>query len=229
MPDHPCVQSAEIGAVFVGFSQLSELVNQTSYQQHLPTDKFKTADIYQIYISYLAWYDGTPELGQVGKYSTPAVLFLQYVYFYIWYLPSKADKTTLSMYFQFAILTLLWPVVEVKVEVDNDIFPTPPGHLCWEVATAIQRLTKTFSQLFTLRRAPAFVSHMLGTACCALITMSRSSTDNSNAMVPVTTGAAPDDFPLVVSYSIESLAEMAKTQRGAQQELAKVEHLINME
>lgn len=222
MHNHPCVQSADTGAVFVCFSQLSELVNKASYQQHLPTNNVKTTDICQIYISYLEWYDGTPELGQVGKYSTPAVLFLQYVYFHP-YFPINTDEMGPSMYFQFAMLTLLWPVVDV----DNDVFATTPRHLCWEAATAIQQLTKTFSQLYTLRRLPTFASYILSTACTALITMTRSGADDSAASVPLATVAKLEDFPIVVGQAVENLAEIAKTQRGAQLDLASVQQLIN--
>ena len=127
------------------------------------------------------------------------------------------------MYFQFSILTLLWPVVDV----DNDTFDLAPRRICWEAAIAIEELAMTFAQLYTLRRMPAFASHILTTACVALISMTRSNAEKPTAPAPATTSSILERLPLAISNAVESLAEIAMSQKGAQRELAKVQYLIH--
>lgn len=77
--EHPCIQPAQIAAVFNCFSQLSEIMHRATYQQQLPVDEDRITKLLDIYSSYLAWYATAPEMIQVSRDSTPTVLFLQYV------------------------------------------------------------------------------------------------------------------------------------------------------
>lgn len=83
MSEHPCIQPARIPTVFNCYCQLSELVHQASYRQQMQMLQVRAVDIVDTYTLYLTWYDGAPELTQVGKGSTPAVLFLQYVFLFL--------------------------------------------------------------------------------------------------------------------------------------------------
>lgn len=74
---HSCIQPARIPAVFSCYCQLSELIHRASCRQSLPVDESRAEYIVQTYAIYLSWYDSAPELLQVGKESTPSVLFLQ--------------------------------------------------------------------------------------------------------------------------------------------------------
>ena len=127
------------------------------------------------------------------------------------------------MYYHFAILTLFWPVV------GNEDMGTglAPRSLCTEAAKTIQELAQAFSRLYTLRRAPAFSSHILAVACTALITIAR---DTALPITAFTTrrrpGLMPESFSMSISHAIGSLAEMAIFHKGAQQELAAIQQLV---
>lgn len=130
-----------------------------------------------------------------------------------------------SIYYHFAILTLLWPLLAME-QVGPQL---SPRHICYEAADAIQQLVKTFSQLYTLRRIPAFASHILSTACIALITMARSHTGPRRASaLELDATAICESLPSGISNAIASLTEIAASQRGAQRDLIRVQYLVHV-
>lgn len=126
------------------------------------------------------------------------------------------------MYFQFAILTLFWPLVGSELLGSG----LSPRSLCTDAAKAIQKLAQTFSRLYTLRRTPAFTSHILTTACIALITIAG---ENDRPTVPstgVTASGMRESLSVSISHAIGSLSEMAIFQKGAKEELVTIHRLM---
>lgn len=101
-----------------------------------------------------------------------------------------------------------------------------PSSLCVEAAKTIQELVQAFSRLYTLRRAPAFLSHILTTTCIVLLTISRDREVPTTASTSSQMGLMPEDFSASISYAIGSLAEMAVYHKGAQQELLTIQQLV---
>lgn len=126
------------------------------------------------------------------------------------------------MYYHFAILTLFWPVVGI----DDAGLGLSTRSLCAEAAKSIQELVQAFSRLYTLRRAPAFASHILMTACTALITLARDTAFPISTFTSKPSGLIPESFSMAISHAIGSLAEMAIFHKGAQQELMTVQQLV---
>lgn len=120
------------------------------------------------------------------------------------------------MYYHFAILTLFWPVMDTD-SLGSDL---APRSLCAEAAKTIQELSQAFSRLYTLRRAPAFLSHILTTACRALLTIAR----RKEALASMS--SMPESFSASISRAIGSLAEMAIFHEGAQKELLAIQKLV---
>lgn len=129
------------------------------------------------------------------------------------------------MYYQFAVLTLFWPLMAIE-RVGTHL---SPRHLCSEAANSIQKLIQTFSRLYTLRRVPAFASHILTTACIALITMARSDAGpNHKAFLSADMALVPENFPICISHAMTSLAEIAVSQRGAHRDLIRVQYMVHV-
>ncbi|KAF5697412.1 nitrogen assimilation transcription factor nirA [Fusarium mundagurra] len=89
-----------------------------------------------IYTEYLDWYSSVPEVLRLGRNFTPAVLFVH-------------------MYYHFAILLLFGPFVKLRITGSEVL----PRDVCLQAAGAIQGLLTSYSRLYTLKWAPAFVPY----------------------------------------------------------------------
>lgn len=64
------------------------------------------------------------------------------------------------MYYHFAILLLFRPLVKLRIKGSSVV----PRDVCYQAADAIQGLSKSYSQLYTLQRTPSFVPYFVLTA-----------------------------------------------------------------
>jgi hypothetical protein len=75
------------------------------------------------------------------------------------------------MYYHYAILLLFRPFIKLDI-VGSGV---SPRDVCGQAADAISTLTKSYSQLYTLRRTPSFVPYFVLTASIAhLVTLGNS-------------------------------------------------------
>lgn len=91
-----------------------------------------------IYHRYIKWYDKIPSVLRLGDNFTPAVIFVH-------------------MYYHFAILVLLRHFIKFRIL--NSL--VSPREVCLQAADAIQSLSHSYSQLYTLRRTPAFIPYFV--------------------------------------------------------------------
>lgn len=64
------------------------------------------------------------------------------------------------MYYHFAILLLFRPLIKLRIKGSGVV----PRDVCYQAADAIQGLSKSYSQLYTLQRTPSFVPYFVLTA-----------------------------------------------------------------
>jgi hypothetical protein len=64
------------------------------------------------------------------------------------------------MYYHFAILLLFRPIIKLRIIASN----ISPRDVCLQAADAIQGLTRSYAQLYTLRRTPSFVPYFVLTS-----------------------------------------------------------------
>ncbi|KAK4156801.1 fungal-specific transcription factor domain-containing protein [Chaetomidium leptoderma] len=136
-----CEQPSNVRSVYKCFAELSELVHQSLYILHSPGRPLTSRDLLTIYTQYLNWYDKIPEVLRLGHNFTPAVLFAH-------------------MYYHFAILSLFRPLIKLRI-LGSSI---TPRDVCSQAADAITGLTRSYAQLYTLRRTPSFVPYFVLTA-----------------------------------------------------------------
>lgn len=70
-------QKINMRLVFNSFSDLSELVHETTYALYSPKALLTGHMILAIYTRYLQWYQNLPDQLRLGSNSTPAVLSAQ--------------------------------------------------------------------------------------------------------------------------------------------------------
>ncbi|KAK6214101.1 hypothetical protein LQW54_004703 [Pestalotiopsis sp. IQ-011] len=136
-----CEQPSNVRSVYTCFCELSELVHKSLYVLHSPGKPVTSRDLLNTYTQYLNWYDRIPEVLRLGTNFTPAVLFAH-------------------MYYHFAILLLFRPLIKLRI-IGSSV---TPRDVCAQAADAIQGLSKSYSQLYTLRRTPSFVPYFVLTA-----------------------------------------------------------------
>lgn len=159
-----CEQPSNVRSVYKCFCELSELVHKSLYVLHSPGTPVTSRDLLNIYTQYLNWYDRIPEVLRLGTNFTPAVLFAH-------------------MYYHFAILLLFRPLIKLRI-IGSSV---TPRDVCAQAADAIQGLSRSYSQLYTLRRTPSFVPYFVLTAAImhlavgALDTPGSSSTPRANS------------------------------------------------
>ncbi|EXM13689.1 hypothetical protein FOTG_17868 [Fusarium oxysporum f. sp. vasinfectum 25433] len=132
----PCKQPSHEQSVFKCFCELSELVYQSLYLVHSPRKPLTARALLRIFTDYLNWYDGIPDFLPLGHNFAPTVLFVH-------------------MYYHFAILQLFRPFIKLRI-IWSQVFPR---NVCLRAASAIQGLLKSYSQLYTLKRAPSFMPY----------------------------------------------------------------------
>ncbi|KAG8161184.1 hypothetical protein KVR01_009448 [Diaporthe batatas] len=136
-----CEQPSNVRSVYKCFCELSELVHASLYILHTPGRPVTGPDLLSIYNQFIDWYDTVPVALKLGHNFTPAVLFAH-------------------MYYHFAILLLFRPLVKLRIKGSSVV----PRDVCYQAADAIQGLSKSYSQLYTLQRTPSFVPYFVLTA-----------------------------------------------------------------
>lgn len=142
-----------------------------------------------------------------------------------------------SMYYHFAILLLFRPLIKLRIKGSS----VSPRDVCSSAADAIQGLSKSYSQLYTLQRTPSFVPYFVLTsaimhlAIAAVGTSSQSEgqTGDSSAQEPRAGhpppgGAPPQVDPHVtrsINQGIADLTEMAPCHHFAEQALNILRYL----
>jgi hypothetical protein len=157
-----------VRSVYKCFCELSELVHNSLYVLHSPGKPVTSRDLLNTYTQYLNWYDRIPEVLRLGTNFTPAVLFAH-------------------MYYHFAILLLFRPLIKLRI-IGSSV---TPRDVCAQAADAIQGLSKSYSQLYTLRRTPSFVPYFVLTAAIMHLAVGALHTSNqSHTPEPAAAGSA---------------------------------------
>jgi hypothetical protein len=201
-----CEQPSNVRSVYKCFCELSELVHQSLYILHSPRKPLTARDLLNIYTQYLNWYDRIPEVLRLGHNFTPAVLFAH-------------------MYYHFAILLLFRPLIKLRI-IGSKI---TPKDVCYQAADAIQGLSRSYSQLYTLRRTPSFVPYFVLTSAImhlAIGAVSTNATPSASASEVMEKAAKLD--PRVsesLTQGIADLAEMAPCHHFAEQALNILRYL----
>ncbi|KAI0153106.1 hypothetical protein GGR57DRAFT_156306 [Xylariaceae sp. FL1272] len=174
-----CEQPSNVRSVYKCFCELSELVHQSLYVLHSPGKPVTSRDLLSIYTQYLNWYDSIPEVLRLGHNFTPAVLFAH-------------------MYYHFAILLLFRPLIKLRI-IGSSILPRD---VCSQAADAIQGLTRSYSQLYTLHRTPSFVPYFVLTSSIMHLAVgantgptSPAAASTSSTVRPITKGGSSADAP----------------------------------
>ncbi|KAM4066780.1 fungal specific transcription factor [Hirsutella rhossiliensis] len=134
-------QTSHVRSVFKCFCELSELIHDALYVLFSPVKAPPRGDVLKIYTKYLNWYDLVPDLLRLGHNSTPPVLFTH-------------------IYYHFAILQLFQPFVNYCIPGSN----TYPREVCFQATNAISAILRSYSQLYTFRRIPSFMPHIILTS-----------------------------------------------------------------
>ena len=98
------------------------------------------------------------------------------------------------MYYHFAILLLFRPFIRLRL-IDSTLLPRT---ICVQAARAIHGLTRSYSQLYTLRRTPSFVPYFVLTSTIMDLTIG-ASPQPSLATDPSTPAPAPRDTEVALA------------------------------
>ncbi|KAJ0123814.1 hypothetical protein J7T55_012284 [Diaporthe amygdali] len=208
-------------SVYKCFCELSELVHESLYILHTPGRPLTAPDLLSIYTQFLNWYDSVPEVLRLGHNFTPAVLFAH-------------------MYYHFAILLLFRPLIKLRIVGSGML----PRDVCSQAADAIQGLSRSYSQLYTLRRTPSFVPYFVLTSSIMHLAIAASGgpsqsegqegasggasrQESSNHQTPVNRGSfrADPHVSQSINQGIADLTEMAPCHHFAEQALNILRYL----
>lgn len=164
-------------SVYKCFCELSELVHRSLYVLHSPGRPLTSRDLLNIYTQYLDWYDQIPEVLRLGHNFTPAVLFAH-------------------MYYHFAILLLFRPLIKLRI-IGSGV---RPRDVCAQAADNIQRLLRSYSRLYTLRRTPSFVPYFVLTSSIMHLAIGASHV-SPGGLGP---DPNPSSVPPVISESVDA-------------------------
>jgi hypothetical protein len=129
------------------------------------------------------------------------------------------------MYYHFAILLLFRPLIKLRI-IGSKI---TPKDVCYQAADAIQGLSRSYSQLYTLRRTPSFVPYFVLTSAImhlAIGAVSTNATPSASTSEVMEKAAKLD--PRVsesLTQGIADLAEMAPCHHFAEQALNILRYL----
>lgn len=149
------------------------------------------------------------------------------------YLPSKYEQrdcsgyllTPSSMYYHFAILLLFRPLIKLRI-IGSKVLPRD---VCSQAADAIQGLSRSYSQLYTLRRTPSFVPYFVLTSAIMHLTIGaadiRPSAEPSPSGTPDIGAEIDPHVTEAISQGISDLAEMAPCHHFAHQALNILRYL----
>lgn len=144
------------------------------------------------------------------------------------------------MYYHFAILLLFRPLVKLRIKGSS----VSPRDVCSQAADAIQGLSRSYSQLYTLQRTPSFVPYFVLTSAIMHLAIAASGTPSQSegqagatggpstreprAGHPPPGGAPPQVDPHVtksINQGIADLTEMAPCHHFAEQALNILRYL----
>ena len=97
------------------------------------------------------------------------------------------------MYYHFAVLLLFRPFITLRIIASNIL----PRDVCCQAADAIQRLLRSYSRLYTLRRMPSFIPYFIFTSSVMRLAVITVSVNNSE--VDGAGSNNPDDSATIVS------------------------------
>jgi hypothetical protein len=123
-----------------------------------------------------------------------------------------------SMYYQFAILQLFRPLIKLRI-IGSQV---SPRDVCWQAASAIQGLLASYSQLYTLKRAPSFMPYFALTSSIMHLTIMAATVQTDELD---TTARADPHISEAVKQGIASLAEMTTCHHIAEQALHIIRYL----
>ena len=130
-----------------------------------------------------------------------------------------------SMYYHFGILLLFRPLIKLRI-IGSKV---TPKDVCCQAADAIQGLSRSYSQLYTLRRTPSFVPYFVLTSAIMHLAIGAVSTsDNPSKVTSEAMEKAAKLDPRVsesLSQGIADLAEMAPCHHFAEQALNILRYL----
>ncbi|EXK25618.1 hypothetical protein FOMG_17719 [Fusarium oxysporum f. sp. melonis 26406] len=187
----PCEQPSHEQSVFKCFCELSELVHQSLYLVHSPRKPLIARVLLRIFTDYLNWYDGVPNLLRLGHNFTPTVLFVH-------------------MYYHFAILQLFRPLIKLRI-IGSQV---SPRDVCLQAASAIQGLLTSYSQLYTLTRAPSFMPYFALTSTIVHLIIMAATVQTNDLDTTARTDPQVAD---AVKQGIASLTEMTPCHHIAEQ------------
>ncbi|KAH8754772.1 fungal-specific transcription factor [Diaporthe sp. PMI_573] len=209
-------QPSNVRSVYKCFCELSELVHESLYTLHTPGQPLRGTNVIYIYMRFMNWYGSVPVALRLGQNFTPAVFFAH-------------------MYYHFAILLLFQPLIKLRIKESKLL----PRDVCTSAANAIQGLTRSYSQLYTLQRTPSFVPYFVLTSLITLLAIAASGTPSESEGQAGATPESPADHPLAGSGSpqldplvtksinrgIADLIEMAPCHHFAEQALNILQYL----
>ncbi|KAG6307643.1 hypothetical protein E4U45_003926 [Claviceps purpurea] len=202
-----CEQPSNVRSVYKCFCELSELVHHSLYMLHSPGKPLTARELLRTYTQFLNWYDRIPEVLRLGHNFTPAVLFVH-------------------MYYHFAILLLFRPLIKLQIKGSKIL----PKDVCFQAADAIQGLLASYSQLYTLRRIPAFVPYFVLTSTIMHLAIGASAAEGSSPgrVTTIDIEKAIQVDPSIkksLQRGIADLAEMAPCHHFAEQALNILRYL----
>ncbi|KAB5514912.1 fungal-specific transcription factor [Coniochaeta sp. 2T2.1] len=216
--ERSCDQPSNVRSVYKCFCELSELVHRSLYVLHSPGKAVTSRELRDIYTDYLSWYDQVPDVLRLGQNFTPAVLFAH-------------------MYYHFAILQLFRPFIKLRLK-DPHLLPRV---ICMEAADAIQGLSRSYSQLYTLRQTPSFVPYFVLTAAIMHLAIAAESSRPLQALSatnarpsarssqqPHSSAGVDPEVTEYISRGIADLTEMAPCHHVAEQALNILMHLAKI-
>lgn len=144
------------------------------------------------------------------------------------------------MYYHFAILLIFRPLIKLRLRGSTVL----PRDVCFAAANAVQGLSKSYSQLYTLQRTPSFVPYFVLTASIMHLAIAASgipseSEDQSEATGGASTQQRPAGYPpswgsppqtnqhvtQSINQGIADLTEMAPCHHFAEQALNILRYL----
>ncbi|KAK4074661.1 transcriptional regulator family: Fungal Specific TF [Purpureocillium lilacinum] len=192
-------QPSNVRSVYQCFCELSELVHQSLYLLHSPVNSAAARDLLTTYTHYLRWYDQIPDVLRLGRNYTPAVLFTH-------------------MYYHFAILLLFRASIALRI-VGSAV---SPKDVCLQAADAILGLVSSYSQLYTLKRTPAFVPYIVLAATIVHLHIVAFEVNKPPGPMRSETGLQASEK---LKRGFATLAEMAACHQFAQQATNILRHL----
>ncbi|KAI1625202.1 fungal-specific transcription factor domain-containing protein [Exophiala viscosa] len=140
-PDTTLHQRSNLRSVYKVFAELSGIVHQTNTILLSDDTRSINAHVRALYTEYLQFYNSLPDALRLGGNSTPPVFFAH-------------------MYFHYAILLLFRPFYNTGV---GDTV-TVTRVVCNEATDNILSLVRSYKNIYTLRRTPAFLPYVVLTA-----------------------------------------------------------------